>query len=276
MRVLITGGGGQVGCALQAALTHHDVLAPTRTQLDVTNLKAVLDVATWSPDVIVHTAAMTNVDGCEQQPERAYLVNALGTRNVALLAQKCGATLCYVSTDYVFDGQKGAPYWEWDLPNPLNVYGASKLAGEWFVQHLLDCFYIARTAWVYGPGGRNFPRKVVELAAQRPSLGMVVTEAGHPTYAPHLAQAIARLIETGAYGLYHVVNEGCATRYELARAVLKAIGRPDYPLEPLTAYPRPAKVPPRVELHTVALRSLDIALPHWTEGVTAWAQEEGI
>lgn len=276
MRVLVTGGGGQVGQALCAVLQEHEVLAPSHADLDVTDRKAVLELAAWRPDVIFHTAAMTNVDGCEQAPQTAYRVNALGTQNVALLAQRCGAVLCYISTDYVFDGEKGAPYWEWDPPNPLNVYGASKLAGEWFVQTLLDRFYIARTAWVYGPGGRNFPRKVLELAAQRPSLSMVTTEAGHPTYAPHLAVALAQLIQTEAYGIYHVVNEGCVTRYELARAVLDAAGRREYPLEPVTSYPRPARVPRRVELHTMTLHAVGIELPHWTVGIAEWVKAEGL
>lgn len=276
MRVLVTGGGGQVGRALCAVLQEHEVLAPSHADLDVTDKKAVLELVAWRPDVIFHTAAMTNVDGCEQDPQTAYRVNALGTQNVALLAQRCGAVLCYISTDYVFDGEKGAPYWEWDSPNPLNVYGASKLAGEWFVQTLLDRFYIARTAWVYGPGGRNFPRKVLELAAQRPSLSMVTTEAGHPTYAPHLAAALAQLIQTEAYGIYHVVNEGCVTRYELARAVLDAAGRREYPLEPITSYPRPARVPRRVELHTMTLRAVGVELPHWTVGIAEWVKAEGL
>ena len=275
MRVLVTGGSGQVGRALQAVLQEHEVLAPPRAELDVTNRNAVLTLAAWRPDVIIHAAAMTNVDGCEQDAEAAYRVNALGTQNVVLLAQRCGAELCYISTDYVFDGEKGTPYWEWDPPNPLNVYGASKLAGEWFVQTLLDRFYIARTAWVYGPGGRNFPRKVLELAAQRPSLGMVTTEAGHPTYAPHLARALVQLVQSGAYGIYHVVNKGCTTRYELARAVLDAAGRRDYPLEPITSYPRPARVPRRVELRTSTLRAVGIELPHWSQGVAEWVKAEG-
>lgn len=276
MRVLITGAGGQVGRALQSVLQDHDVLALSHAQLDVTDRAAVMAHAAWRPDAIVHAAAMTDVDACEEQPERAYRVNALGTQNAVLLTQVTDAALCYISTDYVYDGKKGEPYWEWDRPGPLNVYGASKLAGEWFVRHLLTRFYIVRTAWLYGPGGNNFPRKVIDLAASRPSLDMVTTEAGHPTYAPHLAQALTQLLTSGAFGLYHIVNEGCATRYELARAVLDGAGRENYPLEPIDHYPRPAQVPARVELYTGTARAVDISLPHWRDGVEAWLRAEGI
>lgn len=276
MRVMVTGAGGQLGRALQQTLTQHELLALARAQLDVTDRAAVLDRAEWQPDVIVHAAAMTDVDGCEHDPDRAYCVNALGTQNVALLAQRSGAVLCYVSTDYVYDGEKGTPYWEWDQPNPLSVYGASKLAGEWYVRNLLTRFYVVRTAWVFGPRGNNFPRKVLDLAATHPSLSMVTTEAGHPTYAPHLAEALATLVTTDAYGIYHVVNEGCTTRYELARAVLDGAGLAEYVLEPIDHYPRPAQVPTRAELHTLATRSVGITVPHWREGVAAWLQAEGI
>lgn len=274
MRIIITGAGGQLGRALQQTLVDHDVLALAHSAVDVTDRPAVLELAGWEADVIVHAAAMTDVDGCERDPEDAYRVNALGTQNVALLAQRSEAALCYVSTDYVYDGKKGKPYWEWDETNPLSVYGASKLAGEWYVRNVLTRFYIVRTAWVYGPGGKNFPRKVLDLAAEHPTLSMVDTEAGHPTYAPHLADALASLIATEAYGIYHIVNEGCTTRYALARAVLDGAGMDDYPMEAIDHYPRPAQVPARVELHTVAAQSVGIRLPHWREGVTEWLNAE--
>lgn len=270
MRIIVTGAGGQLGRALQQTLVAHDVLALTHGAVDVTDRPAVLELAGWEPDVIIHAAAMTNVDGCEHEPETAYRVNALGTQNVALLAQRSGAVLCYVSTDYVYDGEKGEPYWEWDETNPLSVYGASKRAGEWYVRNLLSRFYIARTAWVYGPGGINFPRKVLDLADKHPALRMVDTEAGHPTYAPHLAEGLANLITSDAYGIYHVVNEGCTTRYDLARAVLDGAGMDDYPMEAIEHYPRAAQVPARAELHTLAARSIGVQLPHWREGVTEW------
>jgi dTDP-4-dehydrorhamnose reductase len=275
MRIIITGAGGQLGRALQGALAEQTLLPLTHSRLDITDRAAVLALAEWRPDAIIQSAAMTNVDGCEREPTLAYRINALGTQNMALLAQQTGAALCYISTDYVFDGRKGAPYWEWDATNPLSVYGASKLAGEWYVQQLLTRFYIARTAWVYGPGGNNFPRKILQLAQQRPRLSVVTNEAGHPTYAPHLAQAIAQLLTTGAYGLYHLVNQGCVSRYDFARTILDGAGQAAYPLDPTNHYPRPATPPARVELSTETARANGISLPAWEEGLHAWFAAEG-
>lgn len=275
MRVLITGAGGQLGRALQARFADHDLIALTHRQLDVGQREAVLALADEAPELILHAAAMTHVDGCEQAPEAAYHANALGTQHMALLAQRCGAALLYVSTDYVYDGRKGAPYWEWDATNPLSVYAASKLAGEWSVRHLLDRFYIARTAWVYGPGGNNFPRKILALSEQHPRLSVVTSESGHPTYAPHLADAIYRLVQSDAYGLYHLVNEGNVSRYEFARAILAAAGR-EIPVDPIEHFPRAATPPAHVTLSTYAARQVGAGLPPWQEGLAAWIEAEGV
>lgn len=276
MRILITGASGQLGRALQERFAEHDLLALTRAELDVSNRSAVLALAGEPLDLILHAAAMTNVDGCERDPEAAYRSNALGTQNVAHLAQKNGAVMLYVSTDYVYDGRKGALYWEWDATNPLSIYGSSKLAGEWFVQNLLTRFYIVRTAWVYGPSGNNFPKKILALSEKYPKLSVVTNESGHPTYAPHLADAIYRLVQSDAYGLYHLVNEGNVSRYEFTRAILAAAGKADYPVEPTDYYPRAATPPAHVELSTFAARQVGAGLPHWQEGLEAWIKAEGI
>ncbi len=275
MRVLITGAGGQLGRALRARFGDMDVRALDHATLDVGDRAAVLALATEQPALILHAAAMTNVDGCEQDPEAAYRANALGTQNVALLAQQCGAVMLYVSTDYVYDGQKEGAYWEWDETHPLSVYARSKLAGEWFVRHLLTRFYIARTAWVYGPGGNNFPRKILALSESRPTLSVVTTEAGHPTYAPHLADAIFRLVQSGAFGLYHLVNEGCVSRYDFARALLAGAGKGEFPVEPVAHFARAATPPARVELSTFSARQVGAGLPPWQEGMEAWLRAEG-
>ncbi|MGH2543542.1 MAG: dTDP-4-dehydrorhamnose reductase [Ardenticatenaceae bacterium] len=275
MKILITGASGQLGRALQHRFrAEHDLLALSHSELDVGDREAVLALVGERPDLILHAAAMTDVDGCERDPEAAYRANAFGTRNVALLAGQCDAVMLYVSTDYVYDGRKDVPYWEWDAPNPLSVYAASKLAGEWFVQNLLSRFYIVRTAWVYGPGGNNFPGKIVALSEKQPSLSVVTTEIGHPTYAPHLASGIYRLVHSGAYGLYHVVNEGCVSRYDFARAILTAAGKGEYCVEPVERFPRPATRPARVELATFAAREVGAALPSWEEGLRAWIAAE--
>lgn len=275
MRVLITGAGGQLGRALQSRFAEDELMALRHRELDVGDPDAVLALAERGPELILHAAAMTNVDGCERDPEGAYRANALGTRNLALLAQRCNAAMVYISTDYAYDGRKEGPYWEWDATNPLSVYAASKLAGEWFVQNLLDRFYIARTAWVYGPGGNNFPRKILELSESRPRLQVVTNEAGHPTYAPHLADALHRLVRRGAYGLYHLVNEGMVSRFDFARAILDMAGRDSYPIDPTDHFPRAATPPGRVELSTFAAREIGAGLPHWREGLRAWMEAEG-
>lgn len=276
MRILLTGANGQLGRALRDSFADHDVWAVTHAELDVGDRTAVLALADRPVDLILHAAAMTNVDGCERDPESAYRSNALGTQHLALLAQQTGAVMLYVSTDYVYDGRKGSPYWEWDATNPLSVYAASKLAGEWFVERLLTRFYIARTAWVYGPGGNNFPKKIVELSQQRPSLSVVTSEAGHPTYAPHLADAIYRLVQSGAFGRYHLVNEGCVSRYDFARAILAAVGKGEFPVEPTDHFARAATPPAHVEVSTFAARQVGAALPPWQEGLHAWATAEGL
>lgn len=275
MKILITGANGQLGRALQERFADHALVAVGHRDLDVGDLGAVRTLQSEKWDLILHAAAMTNVDGCEREPEAAYRVNAMGAQNMALLAQATGAELLYVSTDYVYDGKKGTPYWEGDAPNPLSMYASSKLAGEYYVEQLLTRFYIARTAWVFGPGGNNFPRKIVEFSDSRPELRVVTTESGHPTYAPHLADAIYRLVHSHAYGRYHLVNEGSVSRYEFARAILEAVGKGDFPVKPTDSFPRIATPPAHVELSTYLARQVGAGLPHWREGLAAWAQAEG-
>ena len=149
MRIVITGAGGQLGRSLQTALTEDQVCPLSRTNGDVTDIQIIDRIAGWEPNVVIHAAAMTDVDGCERNPDAAFRVNGWGTRNVALACQQAGAAMVYISTDYVFDRTKGSPYTEWDVPNPISVYGVSKLAGECDVRQILDRFWIVRTAWVY-------------------------------------------------------------------------------------------------------------------------------
>ncbi|MCB0076995.1 MAG: dTDP-4-dehydrorhamnose reductase [Anaerolineales bacterium] len=275
MRILITGAKGQLGRALQARFADHELLALDRDELDITDRGAVLALADEGPELVLHAAAMTNVDGCETDPEGAYAVNMLGTRYLCELAQRMEAPLLYVSSDYVYDGRKGAPYWEWDATQPLSVYARSKLAGEAEVRTLLRRFYIVRTAWLYGPGGNNFPRKMLALSERHPTLRVVTNEAGHPTYAPHLADAIDRLVRAQAFGLYHLVNEGCVSRYDFARAIFEVAGKGDYPVAPADSYPRAATPPERVELSTFAARQVGAGLPTWQAGLAAWFAAEG-
>jgi len=266
MRLVITGCRGQLGTALQAVLAGEELLGVDLPEQDVTDLGRIRKtVCDFRPDVVLHTAALTDVDGCAREPDRAYRVNALGTRNLALACQACDATLLTVSTNEVFDGRKGGEYYEWDEPNPLNPYARSKWAAEWFTQTLLNRFYIVRTAWLYARGGNNFPAKILQAAAQYGRLRVVCDEISSPTYAPDLAAAIARLIRTGVYGIYHFTNEGCCSRYEFARRVLELAGRTDVPVEPITSdqYPRASRVPLHCVLRNFAGAELGIVLRPW-------------
>ncbi|MBO9361828.1 MAG: dTDP-4-dehydrorhamnose reductase [Thermoflexus sp.] len=278
MRVLITGAGGQLGQALQEALSLHTVIPLARADLDVTDRAAVFQtILRARPEVVIHAAAITDVDGCARDPEKAFRVNAMGTQAVALACVAAGAALIYISTNEVFDGTKGEPYLEFDPPNPINPYGHSKWAGEWFVSHLLQRFYIVRTAWVFGPGGNHFVRKILCRADEQGALRVVHDEVGSPSYTRDVAAAIARLIETEAYGIYHFVNEGMCSRYEYAVEILRRTGRGHIPVTPIasTEFPRPSRVPPFTPLRNLCGAALGITLRPWPEALQAYLAEEG-
>ena len=249
MRIAITGSAGQLGQALQGSLSGHELLLMDLPQHDIGDHRQTRDSITrFRPDVVIHAAAFTNVDGCESDPAGAYRVNALGTQNVAVACQECGAAMVYVSTDYVFDGLKGEPYWEWDAPNPQSTYARSKLAGELITSTLLQRFYIVRTAWLYSRQGKNFVKNVLRLADECDQLQFVTDEVGSPTYAPDLAAAIVSLLSSGLFGIYHFTNSGVCSRFEWARAIFELAGLDPNRISPTQGYARAAKVPARCEL----------------------------
>jgi dTDP-4-dehydrorhamnose reductase len=270
MRIFITGCKGQLGRALYAALGEHQLTGCDLPELDITDRSAIGSaIADFGPDVVIHTAAWTDVDGCARDPERAYRVNALGTQNVALACAAGDAAMVYVSTNEVFDGTATEPYREWDPPHPINPYARSKAAGEWFVRHLLSRFYIARTAWLYASGGRNFPHRIVQLADERGTLRVVTDEVGNPTYTPDLAAAIAALVQTGAYGVYHLTNAGYCSRYDFACEIVRISGRGHVPIEPITLddFQRTSTPPRFAPLANIAAAALDIELRPWQEAL---------
>jgi dTDP-4-dehydrorhamnose reductase len=274
MRLAVTGAWGQLGRSLREALKGHDLFLIDLPEHDITDIATISAVASFEPDLVIHAAAMTDVDGCELDPDSAYNVNALGTQNVALACQRCDAPLLYVSTDYVFDGDKEEPYLEFDEPNPISVYGRSKLAGELFVRSLLNRFYIVRTAWLYSQGGDNFVNKILQLAEERKELSVVSSEVGSPTYASDLAEAIVRLIENPLYGIYHLVNEGSCSRYEFAHKILELAGKSSFPLYPAETFDRPAKVPANAVLRNFcAATQLGITLRPWEEALRAYFED---
>jgi len=269
LRVLVTGAGGQLGRDLVSvfrASPSHPVVQPAdRADLDVSDRDAVLQaLGANRPTVVIHAAAWTAVDDCEGDPDHAFRVNALGTRNVAEGAALVGAQLVYLSTDYVFDGRSSRPYREWDPTNPLSVYGRSKLAGEHEAQTLVPGATIVRTSWVNGTHGANMVKTVLRLADEHPELRFVDDQRGCPTFTEDLAAMILRLATARLPGVFHVTNQGATTWYHFARDVLVAAGHnPDrvHPIstaefEPPRAAPRPANS----VLDNAALRYLGIPL----------------
>ena len=279
MRIFITGNKGQLGRALQDALPEDTLAGCDLPELDITNREAIgTAIADFAPDVVIHAAAWTDVDGCARDPDQAYRANGIGTQNVALACAICDASLVYVSTNEVFDGTATQPYREWDAANPINPYAKSKAAGEWFTQNLLNRFYIVRTAWVYALGGRNFstPSRIVQVADERGALKVVTDEVGNPTYALDLAAGIAALVETGAYGVYHLTNTGYTSRYDYVREVLRLGGRAHIPVEPITLddFQR-ASTPPRfAPMANTAAAALGITFRSWQAALEAFLKSQ--
>jgi len=271
MRILLTGAGGQLGQALQTILADQAVAALDHRHLDILQLNAVREaVQAYHPDVVLNVAAYNNVDGAESDPNAAYRGNALGPRNLAVVTAARRLPLLHISTDYVFAGTSTRPYHEFDCPHPCSVYGASKLAGEEVVRALNPCHYVVRTAWLYHTTGRNFPKTMCSLADQL-EVRVVSDQYGSPTYAPHLAAAIAQLIRTDAYGTYHFAGQGGTSWFELTRTLYRALGI-QTSVRPVASadFPRPAKRPRYTVLTTV--QDPQILLPPWEEGLAEFAR----
>ena len=272
MRLFITGIRGQLGRTLQATLTGHEVTGIDLPECDIAHRASIrAAIKDAAPDVVIHCAAMTDVDGCARAPQAAYRANGLGTQNVALACQTLGAPMLHISTNEVFDGAAGRPYTEFDALNPINAYARSKLAGEWYTRHLLTRFYIVRIAWLYALGGRNFtnPHRIVQLADKHGRLRVVTDEVSSPTYAIDLAQAIAQLVASGQYGVYHFTNEGSCSRFDYVSEVLRLSGRSTVTVEPTTlaAFERDSTPPSFAPLANVAGAAIGIRLRPWQEAV---------
>jgi len=279
MHVLLVGAAGQLGRALvnvyQQRATDYVTLW-ARPEFDITQPTVADQVATLAPDVVINAAAWTNVDGAETQPDAAYAVNTLGPKYLALGCKRCGATLVHVSSNEVFAGHVGQFYREYDQPGPRSVYARSKLGGELAAQQILDQLFVVRTAWLFGPGGANFPSKITTAADKHGQLRVVADEVGNPTYAPDVAEAIVQLLTTQHYGLYHLVNGGYASRFDLAQATLQANGRGHIPLTPIAAadWPRPAPPPLHAVLINQAAAALGIELRPWQAALQAYVTAE--
>lgn len=275
MKILVAGANGQLGQELVQQLKQADVelFAFTKTELDICNLAIVQQVVQEiQPHVIINAAAFTKVDLAETEQDLAFAVNAYGQRNLAVAAEQVGAKVCYVSTDYVFDGEAQSPYEEHALVNPIGVYGKSKYAGEQLTQTVSSKYFIVRTAWVYGEYGPNFVKTMLRLAAERDELGVVSDQIGSPTYTVDLAAFILELVQTEKYGIYHCTNSGQCSWYEFAQAIFEESNL-QIKVNPLTTaqYPTPAKRPSYSVLSDRALRVNGFTpIRHWRDGLKAF------
>lgn len=278
MRIVITGHRGQLGTALQNALTGAELLGLDLPEHDITDPPSITQtIVEFQPDVVIHGAAMTNVDGCEREPETAYRVNALGTQNIAVACGHCGAAMVHISTNDIFDGRLGRPYYEWDTPSPQSVYARSKAAAEFYVRTLLNRFYIVRTSWLYAREGENFCTKIMRAADKYGKLRVVTDEVAMPTYAPDLAEAISQLVRTEHFGIFHFANSGICSRYEWARRLLELSGRGDIPIEPITAdqWQRDAPPPLYAPISNSVGAALGITLRPWEEALQDYFADDG-
>jgi dTDP-4-dehydrorhamnose reductase len=225
-RIVITGGRGQLGVELIYLLRkQYHVFAPTRNELDITQKRQVEQyMDDVQPYAIIHAAAYTQVDSAEIDPSMPILVNAVGTRFIATAAEKVGARMLYISSDYVFDGVQQSPYAEEDIPSPINVYGLSKLAGERFVASICSRYSIIRSSWLYGTAGDNFVAKVIDMAKQGKKIRMIDDQIGSPTNVEDLAKFIKHLLQIDSHGIYHASNEGSCSWYEFAATIVKIKG----------------------------------------------------
>lgn len=264
MRILITGANGQLGSALQQALSAEELALKDLPKFDLTHSDSESQIMAARPSVILHVGAYTNVDGAERDPDRAMAVNAQGTKCVARVAATLNARLIYVSTDYVFDGTKSTPYREEDEPNPISVYGHSKREGE--IVALKGCpnTLVVRTAWLYGHAGNNFVKTIMRLAGEKPFLEVVADQRGCPTNADDLALALKDLVRSDLRGICHVTNTGDCTWHEFAEAIVRLMGL-STPVRPITTAQmgRLARRPAYSVLARERLNTVLGPLPHW-------------
>ena len=278
MRVAVIGANGQLGSDICHVYKEagHDIQELNHDKIDITEFDKRFEVLkAINPDLVISTAAMHNVEICEENPEKSFLVNGIGARNLALLSKEIQIPLVHFSTDYIFDGQKESPYFEDDLPIPLNVYGNTKLSGEIFLRNIADSFFIVRVSGLYGKaacrakGGLNFVQLMLKLANEKDEIRVVDDEVLSPTYTISVAEQLERLTQTDKYGVYHMVSEGSCSWYEFAKKIFELA---EIDIELNVAHPDefPVKVP-RPKYSVLRNRNLEAEglniMPHWVEGL---------
>ena len=275
MRVMVTGAAEMLGRAVAREYANRgaDVAVLARSDLDITDMARVrTQITTRRPEILVNCAAYTDVDGAESEAGRAYLVNGLGPRNLAVACRDTGAVLVHISTDYVFPGHRREAWGIYDRTRPLNVYGNSKLWGEKAVTGLTGAYYILRTSWLFGPGGKNFAATMLRLGRERDTVRVVNDQEGSPTFTPDLARVVADLSASGCYGIYHVTNRGSTTWYRLAREIFRLAGLESKPVACTTAdMDRPAPRPRYSVLDPFPLaETIGYLLPPWEDALARY------
>lgn len=285
MKVMVIGAGGQLGSDVCKELGAFELVPLLHADIEITDMASVKAAfQKHRPDVVINTAAYHQPDQCEDNPDKAFRVNALGPRNLAVAAQESGAKLVHLSSDYVFGGEEGrtVPYTEFDAPSPINVVGRAKLAGESLIQHLCPRYFIVRVSGVFGRLGRsgkgpNFVETMLKLGRERSELRVVNDQVFSPTCAPEAAGKIARLIPTDSYGIFHITNQGQCSWYEFSVEILRLAGirTPVIPI-PSSQYPQKARRPKFSVLDNYHLRLLGMADARtWQEALKAYMKEKG-
>ena len=284
MKILVTGKGGQLAHELQNIDTQeHQLIVLSAGELDITNSDWVNQTITeQQPDLVINAAAYTAVDKAETDKEQAFAVNHIGAKNLALACKQHNIRLLHVSTDFVFDGTKNTPYQTDEVTNPVNVYGASKLAGDQAVMEILPSAVIVRTAWVYSSHGNNFVKSMLKLMAEKPALGIVYDQVGSPTWAAGLAQWLWALVDKPEVsGVYHWTDAGVASWYDFAVAIQelgieKGLLKQCIPISaiPASQYPTPAIRPSFSVIDKASAESAaNIKTIHWRKQLSTMMDE---
>jgi dTDP-4-dehydrorhamnose reductase len=247
MKILLLGHKGMLGADLLAQMRlHHEVVGMDKEEINITSAdECAKAVAETKPQIIINAAAYTDVNGCETEKEKCFAVNAEAVKNIAEASRIKDIRIVHFSTDYVFNGRGKSPYKEDNECDPINTYGASKLAGEKYLQTLAKNYIIIRTAWLYGANGKNFVRTILEKAKNTPKLTVVDDQLGSPTHTKDLAAAVDHLLEKNAQGIFHVTNRGSCSWYQFAVKILQEAGIDDVEVSPIKSdqFPSPAKRP---------------------------------